>query len=470
MRKNKVVLGYAPTRRNLFSAPDAIHYANLIREKLVDLDVEFVDINTINEDGLLYDEEGVEKSYELFSAKKIDGLFIPHCNFGTEYACARLAKKLNVPVLLWGPLDERPEKDGSRLRDSQCGLFATGKVLRRFGVKFTYLKNCRVEDPAFSEGVQRFLAVCNVVKTFRNTRILQIGPRPFDFWSIMCNEGELLERFNIQLSPIPLNELFDEMDHVLKEQPEDINRVVDDFYDKTIVKINKKDVEKMSVLKVAIDNLAEKYGCNAGVIQCWTAFQDKLGITPYGVESLLQDEGFPIACETDVHGAISMLLTDAATMGNHKSMFADLTVRHPNNPNGELLQHLGVFPFSTSEEKPELIETHFVFDFPGSVGMQARREDMTIVRFDGDNGDYSLLLGNAKGIEGPYNQGSYVWAEFENLNRFESKVVYGPYIHHVSAIYTDVVPVLYESCKYLGINADLYDPIEEEVKAAIWGD
>lgn len=470
MRKDKVVLGYAPTRRNLFSAPDAIHYANLIREKLVDLDVEFVDINTINEDGLLYDEEGVEKSYELFNAKKIDGLFIPHCNFGTEYACARLAKKLNVPVLLWGPLDEKPEIDGSRLRDSQCGLFATGKVLRRFGVKFTYLKNCRVEDPAFSEGVQRFLAVCNVVKTFRNTRILQIGPRPFDFWSIMCNEGELLERFNIQLSPIPLNELFDEMDHVLKEQPEDINRVVDEFYDKTIVKIDKKDVEKMSVLKVAIDNLAEKYGCNAGVIQCWTAFQDKLGITPYGVESLLQDEGFPIACETDVHGAISMLLTDAATMGNHKSMFADLTVRHPNNPNGELLQHLGVFPFSTSEEKPELIETHFVFDFPGSVGMQARREDMTIVRFDGDNGDYSLLLGNAKGIEGPYNQGSYVWAEFENLNRFESKVVYGPYIHHVSAIYTDVVPVLYESCKYLGISADLYDPIEEEIKAAIWGD
>ena len=37
-----------------------------------------------------------------------------------------------------------------------------------------------------------FLAVCNVVKVFRRTRILQIGPRPFDFWSTMCNEGELL--------------------------------------------------------------------------------------------------------------------------------------------------------------------------------------------------------------------------------------------------------------------------------------
>ena len=43
----------------------------------------------------------------------------------------RECKELGIPVLLWGPLDERPEADGTRLRDTQCGLFATGKVLRR---------------------------------------------------------------------------------------------------------------------------------------------------------------------------------------------------------------------------------------------------------------------------------------------------------------------------------------------------
>ena len=82
------------------------------------------------------------KIAEKFKAEKIDGLFLPHCNFGTEYECARLAKELGVPVLLWGHLDERPEPNGTRLRDTQCGLFATGKVLRRFGVPFTYMTNC----------------------------------------------------------------------------------------------------------------------------------------------------------------------------------------------------------------------------------------------------------------------------------------------------------------------------------------
>ncbi len=41
---NKIKLGFAPTRRSIFSAPDAIKYADLTRERLGELDVSFVDI------------------------------------------------------------------------------------------------------------------------------------------------------------------------------------------------------------------------------------------------------------------------------------------------------------------------------------------------------------------------------------------------------------------------------------------
>ena len=180
-----VKIGFAPTRRSIFSAPDAIKFSNLTRERLGELGVEFVDITDINEEGLLYQECDRIRIRDKFRAAGIDGLFIPHGNFGTEYECARLAKELGVPVLLWGPRDERPEPNGVRLRDTQCGLFATGKVLRRFRVPFTYMTNCRLTDPEFERGIKTFLAVCNVVKTFRNIRILQIAPRPYDFWSTM---------------------------------------------------------------------------------------------------------------------------------------------------------------------------------------------------------------------------------------------------------------------------------------------
>ena len=137
----RIVLGMVPTRRSIFSAPDAVKYANLTREKLRELGVEFADIDDIAEDGLLHNEADRIRIAEKFKKEKVDGLFFPHGNFGTEYEVARLAKELNVPVLLWGPRDERPDENGIRLRDSQCGLFATGKVLRRFRVPLTYLCN-----------------------------------------------------------------------------------------------------------------------------------------------------------------------------------------------------------------------------------------------------------------------------------------------------------------------------------------
>ena len=464
----RIKIGFLPTRRSIFSAPDAIKYANLTRKRLEELGIEFVDITDVNEEGLFYDEADREKIQEKFRTEKVKGIFMPHCNFGTEYVCARLAKEMNLPVLLWGPRDERPDEDGIRLRDSQCGLFATGKVLRRFRVPFTYMTNCRLTDPEFERGIRNFPAVCNVVDVFRHTRILQIAPRPFDFWSTMCNEGELLEKFNIQLSPIPMPELTAEMKKV-KEEGLEVEKVVAYCMNKMCVKIKPEELVNVAALKVAMKNLADKYGCNAIAIQCWNALQGEIGIMPCAANSLLNEEGIPVVCETDIHGAITAVLVEAAGMDENRSFFADWTVRHPDNENGELLQHCGPWPISVAREKP-VIGYPLAFDYPGAVEAQAKSGDMTLVRFDGDNGEYSLLLGNAKGVEGPYTKGTYVWVEVENLKRLEAKLVEGPYIHHCVGIHQDVVPVLYEACKYMGITPDLYDDKEEEVKAFLRGE
>ncbi len=463
-----IKLGYAPTRRSIFSAPDAIKYRGLTAQRLTELGVDFVDITDINEEGLLYNDADVLKIAEKVKAEKIDGLFLPHCNFGTEYECARLAKELGVPVLLWGPLDERPEPDGTRLRDTQCGLFATGKVLRRFGVPFTYMTNCRLEDPVFERGLRDFMAVCNVVKTFRHIRILQISTRPFDFWSTMCNEGELLEKFNIQLAPIPMGELVDEVRKNLRNVAE-TQEVMTYCRANMNIAIKDDELEKVAAMKVAMKHLAEKYGCNAIAIQCWNQLQTELGIMPCAASALLNEEGIPTVCETDIHGAITALLVEAAGMGQVRSFFADWTIRHPDCPNGELLQHCGPWPISVAGEKPT-ITYPLAFDHPGSITAEAKHGDVSLVRFDGDLGQYSLLLGHAKGIDGPKGMGTYLWVEVDNIKRLEAKLVEGPYIHHCVGIHKDVVPVLYEACKYIGVKPDLYDPIEEEVKAYLRGE
>ena len=234
------------------------------------------------------------------------------------------------------------------------------------------------------------MAVCNVVKTFRNMRILQISTRPYEFWSTMCNEGELLEKFNIQLTPIPMPELTDEM--------------------------KKAKAEGTEVAKV--------------------------------VEYCRQAAAIPVVCETDIHGAITALLVEAAALDDTRSFFADWTIRHPDIENGELLQHCGPWPISVARETPKLTYP-LAFSHPGSITAEAKHGEVTLARFDGDNGEYSMLLGKAKGVDGPKGMGTYLWVEVENIKRLEAKIVEGPYIHHCVGIHKDVVPVLYEACKYM---------------------
>ncbi|MDR0656323.1 MAG: L-fucose/L-arabinose isomerase family protein [Treponema sp.] len=462
-----ITLGYAPTRRSIFSAPDARNYRNLTKQRLEELGVSLVDIDDINSEGLLYDDRELPAIITKFKAAEVDGLFFPHCNFGTEYAVANLAREMNLPVLLWGPRDECPDENGIRLRDSQCGLFASGKVLRRFRVPFTYMTNCRLSDPEFERGIDLFQRVCNVVKTFRHIRILQISTRPYDFLTTMCNEGELLEKFNIQLAPVPMTELVQAIEKA--KDTEETKEAGQFIKDNMEIKVEAALVEKVASLKAAMKKLAEQYNCNAIAIQCWNALQAEIGIMPCAANSLLTGEGIPVVCETDIHGAVTSLMAQAAALGEKEIMFADWTIRHPDNENGELLQHCGPWPLALAKSKPALTKP-LVFDYGGAVAAEARHGLLTLLRFDGDNGEYSLLLGNARGIDGPYTLGTYLWIEVENWKRLEAKIVEGPYIHHCVGIHGDYVPVLYEACKYLGVQADLYDNNEETVKAFIRGE
>ncbi|MFC5467309.1 L-fucose/L-arabinose isomerase family protein [Cohnella suwonensis] len=472
----KFKLGYAPTRRFVFSAEDAFRYKVLIKEKIESfgMDIDIVDLEGLNQEGLLYDDHiNADLIADRFRQENVDAVFFPHCNFGTEDTVARVGKALGKPVLLWGPRDEAPLEDGMRLRDTQCGLFATGKVLRRFNVPFTYVTNSRVDDPVFERGFTNFVAAANVVKRFRSLRILQIGPRPSSFWTMMCNEGELLERFGIELYPITLIDIRNAAKRIENGNGSELAEAVD--YIKAKLdwsEVTEADVKRIAALKVAMKQNALQTGSTAIAIQCWSALQDAMGIMPCLANAILTDEQIPVTCETDIHGAITSVMVQAATLNAHPTFFADLTIRHPENANGELLFHCGNFPVSLSvEDKPKL-RKHFLFDdhAPGTHEGEIKGGGMTLARFDGDHGEYQLFLGKARGIQGPYTRGSYVWVEVNDWPLWEEKLVKGPYVHHSVGIHANVIPALYEACNYIpGLTPDPVDPTEREIQAWLRG-
>ncbi|MCZ8519561.1 MULTISPECIES: L-fucose/L-arabinose isomerase family protein [Paenibacillus] len=472
----KFKLGYAPTRRFVFSAEDAFRYKTMIREKIAGfgMDMDIVDLEGLNPEGLLYDDHiGAEQIADHLKRENVDAVFFPHCNFGTEDTVARVGKALGKPVLLWGPRDESPLEDGMRLRDTQCGLFATGKVLRRFNVPFTYITNSRVDDPVFERGFTNFIAASNAVRHFRSLRILQIGPRPSSFWTMMCNEGELLERFGIEIHPITLVDIQRASKRIENGQSSELAEAVDYIKEKLDwSEVTEADVRRIAALKVAMKQYAAQTGSSAIAIQCWSSLQDAMGIMPCLANAILTDEQIPVTCETDIHGAITSVLVQAASMNQHPTFFADLTVRHPENANGELLFHCGNFPVSLSVEERPKLRKHFLFDdhAPGTHEGEIRGGGMTLARFDGDHGEYQLFLGRARGIQGPYTRGSYVWVEVNDWPLWEEKLVRGPYVHHSVGIHANVIAPLYEACRYIpGLEADPVDPTEREIEAWLRG-
>ena len=450
MSRKKLLLGLAPTRRFVFSAEDAARYKVLVEQKLSSWDIEFVNIDTVNKEGLLYERAHAAAAAELFKKANVDAVFAPHVNFGTEEVVCQLARSVGKPLLIWGPRDESPLPDGTRLRDTQCGMFATANVLKKYGVKFSWIVNSRLDDPAFERGVRTFLSAVAAAKSFMGARIGHISTRPPNFYTVMINEQDLIQRWGIEMVPMDLVVLAKRVlelaagDGRVKETAEAIRGRV------SLKGVNEEALQRIAALKVFLADWAEKEELSAIAFKCHDDLPDTLGIYPCFVNGELATMGVPVTCETDIHGALSALLLKAAAFESTPPFFADLTVRHPTNNNAELLWHCGNFPHSlVKEPNAAFLGTHFVIPphRPGTGNFEIKGGDVTIARFDGIGGEYSLLMGHGRGTKGPFTLGTYLWVEVGDWPLWEERLVRGPYIHHVAGIHGQYAPALYEATR-----------------------
>ena len=352
------------------------------------------------------------------------------------------------------------------------GLFATSKILARYDVPFTYIVNSCIDSPVFENGFRTFLQVSSVVKEFRQLRIGQIGPRPAPFWSVMCDEGDLLEKFGIQIVPASLPDLDKWTREAMSARARDVANMLKTSSRLCTEEISEPLLEKLAAMRIAMQDWAESESLSAIAIQCWDSLQDVTGIMPCFANAELTDIGIPVVCETDIHGAVTAALLQASRMGESAIFFADLTVRHPTNDNAELLWHCGPFPYSLkAADSPGAIGRHFIKPTIARVwpnGDQGRRCYHSQVRRD--EGKYSLFMGHAKGTTGPKNRGTYIWVEVNDWPLWEERLIRGPYIHHVVGIHGSVAPVLYEACRYIpGLIPDAVDPSEEEIRRMLRG-
>ena len=454
MLNYNVKIGLVPMRRDCTPRPGAFNWeiaeargreiVAYIEEHYATENVTFADLKGVIPVETFYAESDVEKVAAHMRAEKVDALLMINANFGCEEAAALLAQEMNVPVMLWAPLDERFDADGMRYTDSQCGIFGISRQMQRYNIPFTFLNSCRVSEQKFAEGLDRFARVACMVKNFRGMRVGQVGMRPKIFCSVIFNEGELMQRFGLHIVPINNALVAKKFNKILQERDAELVEGEKLFLERYDVDgFTKPLLKRIYAFVLLFKELFEEYNLDAISSECWTSMEMACGVLPCSAYGFLLDEGYLVSCESDMHAAITMALLSCASFGKNPPFMGEFTVRHPQDENVELLWHCGPFPYSLHREGKKPVE------YIQRQWFEAKHSKYTVARFDQDDGKYMILNGTCESADGPFTNGTYVWGRFNDLDKWERRLIEGPYIHHMVEIEGDYTKEIEEFCKFV---------------------
>jgi L-fucose isomerase-like protein len=180
---------------------------------------------------------------------------------------------------------------------------------------------------------------------------------------------------------------------------------------------------------------------------------------------LVDDAGYPVAPESDLYGAISSVLLEAASGTGEPSFLPDLTMRHPENDNAVLLWHADAPLSLRIPNSPVKVDLPWILKgLPtGLVHFQLKNGPLTVCRFSGASGQYRIGCGVGHTVPGPYTQEFYTWMEVDNWLNWERRLMQGPYIHHCSCCYGHCADVLQEASRYIpGLQFEPFGHLQEQ--------
>lgn len=458
MLNYNVKIGLVPVRRDTTPRKGIFNWgkaeergkANIkyIRENFENEKVSFIDLTYITESGLLFSEDDVPKVAEVFKKEKVDAILFINANFGPEETVALLAKEMGKPVLIWAPIDDDIEEDGTRWTDSQCGLFAVSRQLQRRNLPFSYIETCKVNEEPFLKGFKNFISVACMVKNFKDMRVGQMGLRPKPFCSVMFNDAELLQKFGIQIVPINNVVMRKKFDEIMAENSEELNDGAKLILSRYIAEddFDNEKAKKVYGLVLVYKWMFKEYKLDVICAECWSALMADLGgigVFPCIAYSILADMGYIISCESDMNGVLTMALLSCACLGENPPFFGEFTVRGLKDRNSELIWHCGPFAYSLKKED---CEAHCLDQ---KQWFNVKDGHYTVSRLDQEAGKYKLFIGEFDTTDGPYTTGTYLWAKLNDFAKWERKLIEGPYIHHMAEVEGGYGEVLKEFCKFM---------------------
>ena len=464
MNKAKVTFGLLVTTRGFFNPLLAKEGRSQLIKKLDELGHKVICLGEGDTNyGCVETYDDAVKCANLFKSKRdeIDGIIISAPNFGDESSTVnaiRLAD-LGVPVLVHAFDDNLDKLDLDNRRDSFCGKLSICSNLYQYAIPFTVTKvhTCSPDSEAFEKDIEFFNSVCSVVRGLRNIRIAQFGARPAAFQTVRYSE-KLLQRSGITCIPIDLSEVlaaaknYSDKDRI-EEKIQQIRA-----YGAVPAYIPQESIERSAKLTLAVENLLEVNQCQAGAFQCWDSLQNNFGCASCLTMSMIGETGKPIACETDVAGAVTMLALSCAS--GKPSGYFDWNNNYGDDRDKCILIHCANYPksfFASDFEisNLDILGASLGYDkcFGACKGRVAAG-DVTYARISTDDfaGKIKCYVGEGRLTNDPIDtKGGPAVVQVPELQKLMHYICNNGFEHHVAMNRALVSDALEEALgKYLG--------------------
>lgn len=260
------------------------------------------------------------KALEEARGAGVNALVVYLGNFGPEGPETLMAQKFaasGLPVMFAAAAEETQENLFGGRGDAYCGMLNASYNLGLRGLN-AHIPEYPVAAPdGAAKLIAEFEDIARVVIGVKNLKIFGFGPRPFDF--LACNAPiKALYDLGVEIQENSELDLYGSFQ--AHENDARIPSVVSDM-SKELGSGNKHPgvLERLAQYELTLMDWAErnkgasKYFAFAN--KCWPAFEGFFGSVPCYVNSRLASRGIPVACETDIYGALTeYIITAAAKM------------------------------------------------------------------------------------------------------------------------------------------------------------
>lgn len=421
-------------------------------------------------DGSMETLEDGKKCAELFRKYRdeIDGIIVSLPNFGYEIGIINAISRaeLNVPVLVQACDDENDKVDLDSRRDAFCGKISVCNNLYQYGIPFTdtTLHTYSINSPLLMQDINRFAAICRVVKKLTHCRIGQIGTRPLGFNTCRFSE-KLLQASGITVVPVDLSEILENARRISDDDPRLAEKMAAISAYATVPENYREKLPLQAKFGLAVEDWIKANEIDACAIQCWDSLEQNYGCAACVTMSMLSDKLLPCACETDVAGAVSMYALslaakEAATLLDWNNNFAEdrnccVCTHCGNAPKSFMKDDLKLGPLGVLGRTLGKINTF------GAVYGKAAPGDFTFFRISTDDtlGEIKAYLGKGEITADPYGMdGCIAVTKVDNLQPLMKFICKNGFEHHVAMVRTDVVDILKEAIEnYLGWNLYVHE-------------